>query len=60
MKTFIEKEQEQWKIENHNIVHSLSGQCLSVPTAGTSDQITIQRCTSSAYQEWILEDEDWL
>ena len=54
-----EQERQKWKIESFNIIHRLSGQCLSVPTAGTSDQITIQRCTSSSYQEWDLEDEVW-
>ena len=43
------------------IVHVVSGQCVGVPTAATSDQVTLQRCsaTPSALQEWLLEEEAW-
>ena len=55
-----EQPRQKWRVEDDGqVIHQLSKQCLSVPTAGTSDQVTIQECTKSAYQEWILEDEDW-
>ena len=54
-----EQERQKWRVENGNIIHVISGQCLSVPTAGTSDQVTVQRCSSTSYQEWILEDQPW-
>ena len=42
-------------------MHVVSGQCVGVPTAATSDQVTLQRCsaTPSALQEWLLEEEAW-
>ena len=54
-----EQDRQKWTLKGENIVHELSGLCLSVPTSATSDQLTIQKCTSSTYQMWSLESETW-
>jgi len=55
----IEQDRQKWLVEGGKMVHQLSGLCLSVPTAATSDQLTLQKCTSSGHQVWALEQEDW-
>jgi len=57
--TCSEQERQKWVVQNENLVHQLSGLCLSVPTAATSDQLTLQKCTSSTLQMWTFEEEAW-
>lgn len=57
--TCSEQERQKWMIKDDNLVHQLSGLCLSVPTAATSDQLTLQKCSSSSYQMWIFENQAW-
>ena len=54
-----EQDRQKWRYEGGKLIHVVSGQCLSVPTAGTSDQVTVQTCEHSAYQEWTMEAQEW-
>ena len=56
-----EQERQQWRVEEAGqIIHSLSGACLALPTAATSDQVTVQTCSNSPTQQWILDKQAWL
>ena len=60
-----EQERQRWRVEEGEegaarITHSLSGACLALPTAATSDQVTIQSCSTSPKQQWILDKQAWL
>ena len=57
-----EQERQRWRVEKETerIVHRLSGLCLALPTAATSEQVTLQACSSSPTQKWLLDKEAWL
>jgi len=54
-----EQERQKWEVQGDRLVHQLSGLCLSVPTAATSDQLTIQTCNTGTLQEWTFQEMDW-
>lgn len=63
-----ELDRQKWEVEpgvegnGARIRHVVSGLCLSVPTAATSDVLTVQKCSEGegeSYQRWLLEEEDW-
>lgn len=50
---------QKWNIRKRQVVHTTSGLCLTVPTAATSDILTLQRCSGDRGQEWEMEEEQW-
>jgi polypeptide N-acetylgalactosaminyltransferase len=54
-------ERQRWEVDGAagRVVHVASGHCLTVPTAATSDSLTLQRCTGDPHQQWTLEDQPW-
>ena len=58
--TCSEQERQSWQFSSGNIVHKLSGQCLTVSGGATSDKIIIQKCSAGVNrQQFELEEESW-
>lgn len=57
----VEIERQKWSYDRTRrvLVHTKSGKCLSHPTAGTSDVLTLQDCSGRIDQQWIFNPEKW-
>ena len=54
-----ELSRQKWRVEDKLVKHLDTGKCLSHPTAGTSDVLTLQECYGTVPQEWLFENREW-
>ncbi len=53
---------QRWRLDGLSLVHVESGQCLTRPEGGTSDQLTVTACGrggGGGQQQWRFEDIQW-
>lgn len=57
----IESERQKWQVDSEKmtIMHAETGKCLSHPTAGTSDILTLQPCSGKVIQQWTFHEHQW-
>jgi len=53
-------DRQKWRLEGTRLVHSLTDQCLTYVTEGTSDQLVLKACKSRLpSQQFEFVEENW-